>query len=460
MLDRSSIAVVLAITTAITSSLRAQDSTIVRRAEGARLDSLLQAAATRGFSGVALVSRGGETVLLKGYGLANRATGAPFSSSTVVQIGSNVKDFTKTVILQLAAEGRLTLDDSLGRFFPQAPADKRGITIRQLMNHRAGFPHRIGPDSEVVRQGPYLARAFAQPLAFRPGTGEQYSNTGYSILAAIIQQITGKTFDEAVNERVFQPAGMRETGYLLPRFDPGRLAHGYSSGLDRGTMLDKPHAPDGHWWNLRGNGGMLSTVGDMLRFYRALSGTALLTSSALRAQIMSPDEPSVLAGSDLTSFFMVGNFPRANVQFVLASNVAEAPAPQVMREMMRILGLEPDGGREAAATGETLPALPTTGAGVTVAAYIAAFNTGDAAAMQRFFSEHAVSGPTTPPMEARLSRYRTMFSDLGQLTPVQIRQLGDGFEVVMRSAQGASATFTFQVASVAPFLMEGLRVER
>ena len=147
-----------------------------------------------------------------------------------------------------AAEGRLSLSDTLGRFFPDAPADKRGITVRQLLNHRAGFPQHIGPDSEVIALAPYLARAFAQPLAFTPGSGEQYSNTGYSILAAIIQQITGRSFDEVVTARVFQPAGMSESGYLLPRFDPRRLARGYSGGQDLGTMLDKRPAEE--WTNV------------------------------------------------------------------------------------------------------------------------------------------------------------------------------------------------------------------
>jgi len=443
----------------ITTALSAQDSVVVRGSEGARLDSLLQAAAADGFSGLALVSRGGETVLLKGYGLANRAIGIPFGPRTVVQIGSNVKDFTKTIVLQLAAEGRLTLDDSLGRFFPEAPADKRGITLRQLLNHRAGFPQRIGPDSEVIGQGPYLARAFAQPLAFRPGSGEQYSNTGYSILAAIIQQLTRQSFDEAVNARVFQPAGMRETGYLLAHFDPRRLAHGYREGQDRGTMLDMPHAADGLWWNLRGNGGMLSTAGDMLRFYRALSGIALLASPAARAQVLSPDGADVLAGSDLTCFFMFGSFPRENVQIVLASNVAESPAPRVLRSMIRVLGLEPDGDQNAS-QGPSLSALPATGPGATVTAYLAAFNTGDTTVMQRFFAEHAASGPGTPPMATRLSRYRTMFGDLGRLTVIRVRQRDDGFDVEVTSAQGDSATFTFVIADVEPFLMQGLRVER
>lgn len=433
----------------IATALSAQDSVVVRGAEGARLDSLLQAAAGRGFSGVALISRGGETVLLKGYGLANRDAGIPFGPSTVVQIGSNVKDFTRTVILQLAAEGRLTLDDTLGRFFPQAPADKRGITVRQLLNHRAGFAQHIGPDSRVIALAPYLARAFAEPLAFTPGSGEQYSNTGYSILAAIIQQITGRSFDEVVTSRVFEPAGMRESGYLLPRFDPRRLAHGYREERDRGTMLDIPHAVDGHWWNLRGNGGMLSTAGDMMRFYRSVG-----------APLLSRDDPDVLAGSDLTSYFMFGSFPRAGVQFVLASNVAESPAPRVMRDMIRSLGLEPDDDDRTTAAGPAMAALPATGPGATVTAYFAAYNTGDTAIMQRFFTEHAVSGPNAPPMEARLSRYRTMFSDLGRLTVVQVRQLGDGFEVGMRSAQGEAVTFTFQVATAEPFAMQGLRVER
>ena len=133
-------AIVLSLLTAASSVVAAQSLT-------ARLDSTMRVAERAGFSGVVRVERAGVTLLEQAYGLANRAENTSFTPATVVQIGSNTKDFTAVAILQLQQAGKLSVNDSLGRYFAAA-ADKRNITIRQLMNHRAGFPQRIGGDFE------------------------------------------------------------------------------------------------------------------------------------------------------------------------------------------------------------------------------------------------------------------------------------------------------------------------
>jgi len=126
---------------ALTSACGAQETggaTIVKPPLGAQLDSALTAASGEGFSGVALVAKNGEIILSKGYGLANRAERIPMTPATIVQIGSNTKDFTAVAILQLMERGRLQLTDSIGKYFPNVPADKRGITINNLLRHGAG----------------------------------------------------------------------------------------------------------------------------------------------------------------------------------------------------------------------------------------------------------------------------------------------------------------------------------
>ena len=99
--------------------------------------------------------------------------------------------------------------------------------------------------------------------------------------------MTGATYDQYIQRAILTPLGLHRTGFLLPRFAPRDLAHGYrAGGADNGTMLAKPHADDGPYWNLRGNGGMLSTVGEMHAFYKELfEGTKLMTPAtrALRA---------------------------------------------------------------------------------------------------------------------------------------------------------------------------------
>ena len=309
------------------------------------LDSTMRIAERAGFSGVVRVERDGKVLLDKGYGWANRASRIPFTRETVVQIGSNTKDFTAVAILQLQAAGKLSMGDSLGKYFPSAPADKKGITIRQLMNHRAGFPLGIGGDFAPFNRSILVDSAMHTPLLFAPGSRESYSNTGFSLLAAMIEQVTGKSYDVYVRDAITAPLGMHRTGFLLPKFQLKELAHGYQpKGTDAGTMLEKPHAEDGPYWNLRGNGGMLSTAGEMHAFYKALfEGDKLLTREA-RKDRFPPDEPIGLAGSDGVNFFLYERFPRMRTEIIIASTNAAMKAPAIRRELGKVMGLpSPDG---------------------------------------------------------------------------------------------------------------------
>jgi CubicO group peptidase (beta-lactamase class C family) len=444
--------------------LVAQDA-VVQGEIGRRLDSAVTAAERAGFSGAVLVLQRGEVLLYRGAGMAIEAPATPYTRSTIVPIGSNTKDFTKTAILQLAEAGRLTLDDPVSRFFPDAPADKRGITVRQLLDHTAGFPLGVGPDAEGIARDPWRARLFAQPLEFAPGASRRYSNAGYSLLAAIVERVSGAPYERYLAEHVFAPAGMRETGLVLPRFDGPRLAHAYSAGVDRGTMLDKPRESDGPTWNLRGNGGFVSTLDDMRRFYRAiLDDSALLRDPAHRAMVVRPDAPTVLAGSDLVSFFLYGHFPGAGVEIFLATNHAAAPAPRLLDELLPLVGIRPPPGGPRRDQGPGPGPLartdfPDTGPGRTVAAYFQAYNTGDTAAMRRFFADHSDTGPGAAPLATRMDRFRQMSENLGRLTVESVAETPDGIVVRSHAANGDPVTMTFQVEGTAPFRLQGVRVE-
>jgi CubicO group peptidase (beta-lactamase class C family) len=433
---------------------------------GRRLDSAVTAAERSGFSGAVLVVQRGTVLLERGAGLAIESPPTPFTRATVIPIGSNTKDFTKTAILQLVEEGRLSLEDSLGRFFPDAPADKRAITLRQLLDHAAGFPIGVGSDDEVIGLDAWRRRLFAAPLEFAPGASRRYSNPGYSLLAAIIEQVAGTSYERYLAAHVFAPAGMQETGLALPHFDAGRLAHAYTAGRDRGTMLDLPRDPDGAYWNLRGNGGLVSTLDDMRSFYRTiLDDTMLLKDAGHRRMVVRADGPSVLAGSDLVSFFLYGLFPGAGIEFVLASNHAAAPAPRLLDALLPIVGIRPPPGGSRRDDGPAIdggPArtrVPDSGPGRTVAAYLEAYNSGDTAAMRSFFTERAVAGPETPSLEARLDRYRQMRENLGRLTVENVTETSDGIEVRARSANGDLVTLAFAIEPAAPYRMRGMRVQ-
>jgi Beta-lactamase class C and other penicillin binding proteins len=127
-----------------------RNGTVVSTPLGVRVDSVLNAAAKEGFTGVALVEKNGQVILKKGYGMANRAESIWMTPATVVQIGSNTKDFTAVAILQLVERGKLRLQDSIGKYFDGVPEDKRSVTILQLLRHRAGFPQHLGPDFDSV----------------------------------------------------------------------------------------------------------------------------------------------------------------------------------------------------------------------------------------------------------------------------------------------------------------------
>jgi CubicO group peptidase (beta-lactamase class C family) len=390
----------------------------------ARLDSALRALQARGFSGVVRVDRNGTTLIEKGYGLANRATNTPFTPATAVQIGSNTKDFTIVALLQLHERGRLSIRDSLSKFIPSAPADKRNITLWQVANHVAGFPIGLGGDFDRVTRDQFIDIAMKRPLLFEPGTREQYSNTGFSLLAAVIELVSRRTYDEYVRDNILVPLGLKNTGFLLPRFDPGRVAHGYRNGEDVGDILSKPHAADGPYWNLRGNGGMLSTVGDMAAFYRALLETNRLLKPETRALRFDPSEPLGLAGSDLVSAFLYDRFPPAQTEIIIATNTAEMRERPVREAIGAILGLpSPDGGQRADNAQRTSSKPPAEAVAAMLRAFVSAVNSGDAATLAAFINENFLIETGSPDAAARAQRLGALRRNAGELKIVGLDQV-------------------------------------
>jgi CubicO group peptidase (beta-lactamase class C family) len=427
----------------------------------ARLDSAMRAAEARGFSGVVRVQRDGSVLLEKGYGLANRAEQIPFTPGTVVQIGSNTKDFTALAILQLQAAGRLSLSDTLGRYFPAAPADKRGITLRQLMDHRAGFPGAMGGDSERVSRQALIDSAMHYRLLFPPGSRESYSNTGYALLAAIIEQISGRSYDAYIHETILAPLGLKRTGFLLPRFAARELAHGYlAGGTDHGTMLAKPHAADGPYWNLRGNGGMLSTVGDMHAFYVALFESDRLLTRAARGDRFPPDEPIGLAGSDGVNFFIYDREPQSRTELIIASTNAAQPAPAIRRALGAVLGLPaPDtGGEEIARRPGGKPAPAPIEA--VLRELVATINTGDSAVVRRFVVDQFVADPGSPPLAERVDRISGLRERLGALSVQRIETFDQGpAEITLETAVQGPAVIRVEVDRTAPYRIHRLQIQ-
>jgi CubicO group peptidase (beta-lactamase class C family) len=230
-----------------------------------------------GFAGSVRIARAGSPIVAEGFGLADREAGLRWSPSVVSCIGSITKQFTGAAILRLQEQKKLRVTDSLPQFFKNVPDDKRAITIHQLLTHTSGIVDLDSAgDYDPLLREEFMRRIFAQPLASRPGEREQYTNAGYSILGAIIEELTGTSYEHFLRDQFFQPLGMTHTGYILPDWKHDTLAKGYTPEGSWGNLLNQALAPDGPYWVLRANGGILSSSDDMLRWaYALLDGNVL-----------------------------------------------------------------------------------------------------------------------------------------------------------------------------------------
>jgi CubicO group peptidase (beta-lactamase class C family) len=248
-----------------------------------RVDEYMTRLSALGYTGGVLVVRNGKTVFERSYGMANRAAGIAADTATVYNLGSITKQFTAAAILRLEEMGKLRTTDSVGRFLPNAPADKRGITLHQLLTHTAGFASDYSPtDYEPTTRDEYVRRMFVATLKSKPGTTFSYANSGYSLLAAIVEIVSGKDYEIALRDLVLRPAGMLETGYKAPAWNPKRIAHGYQDGRDWGTIVDRIAMDGAPYWALRGNGGLHTTLGDMAKWDAALNDARVFTDSSRR----------------------------------------------------------------------------------------------------------------------------------------------------------------------------------
>ncbi len=271
-----------------------------------RIDAFMMEQVNDGYSGALVVEKEGALILAQGYGWSDRASLTPVTPQTVFDIASITKQFTAAAILKLEEQGQLTVEDTISAHFEDVPEDKQSITLHQLLTHTAGLPEDLVDDYAPVLRDEYIDIAMSTPLIHSPGETYSYSNAGYSLLAAIIERVTGRSYEAYLHEALFEPAGIGDTGYLLPNWPAERLAHGYERVFfwkqDQGTSLDEPFAEDGPYWNLRGSGGILSTVRDMHQWHRALQGDSVL-SEASKAKLFTPH---VDEGYEEASFYGYG----------------------------------------------------------------------------------------------------------------------------------------------------------
>ena len=243
------------------------------------------------FSGVLLIVRHGKVLLQKAWGRANRETGAPVTLDTQFRIGSMNKMFTSIATLQLVEAGKLALDDPIGKILTDYPnkdvATK--VTVRHLLTHTGGTGDIFGPEFFQNRltlreHADYLKLYGSRALMSEPGKQFQYSNYGFVLLGAILEKVSGMSYYDYVNEKIFKPAGMTSTASLPESQSVPNRATGYMK-RDNGWVANTETLA----WRGTSAGGGYSTVGDFLRFAQALEAGKLV-SKAMLAEATRPHQ--------------------------------------------------------------------------------------------------------------------------------------------------------------------------
>lgn len=258
-----------------------------------KIDEVMRShAAAEDFSGSVLVARDGRILYQHAFGYANLEWKIPNDLQTKFEIGSMTKQFTALLVLQLVNDARINLDGHLSDYLPYYRKDTGNrVTVRQLLSHTSGIPNFIsmpgfldGPASRTT----YRVKDFAQrycsgDLEFDPGTKFNYSNSGYFLLGAVLEQVSGISYEQLLKDRILTPLGMNDSGYARSDTIILHRASGYersSNGLQNARFYDMsiPFAA----------GAMYSTVGDLFLWDQALYGERLLPAN-LRELLFKPN---------------------------------------------------------------------------------------------------------------------------------------------------------------------------
>jgi D-alanyl-D-alanine carboxypeptidase len=317
--------------------------------------------ASRGFVGlsVALV-KDGVLVLEKGYG-HSELPDVPVNADTPFLVASITKQFVSAVVLQLAAEKKLSVDDKVAKYFPDLTR-ANDITLYDLMTHVSGYPDSYPLDfvdremSQPTTTDASIARYAKRPLDFEPRTRFSYSSTGYKILGRVVEQVTGKPLGIVLSERILRPLGMAHSSYIPTPSTPG-LARGYTSFALGPAEPATPEAQG--WWF--GSSGLYAPAGDIARWDLALMSGKVLGPDAYKlfttprnltdgrttgygCGIMSSVKrgEQVLQHDGMDSGFAGLNYmlPRTRSAVVILSNRDDAPPGDLVTEIVGLLNAE------------------------------------------------------------------------------------------------------------------------
>ncbi|HEU4769917.1 MAG TPA: serine hydrolase domain-containing protein [Pyrinomonadaceae bacterium] len=227
----------------------------------------------------AAVSLNGNVVFEKAFGLADMEHNVPNTAQTIFESGSVAKQFTAATLVLLQQDGKLSLDDPVRKYIPELPDYGAPLTIRHLLNHTSGLRDwgtvlsltGVGRGERIISQDLALdVITHQRALDFKPGAEYSYSNSGYNLAAIIVERVSKQKFPAFVEERLFKPLGMKSSSWRddYQRIVPGR-AQAYSRPNNGQWRLNMP------FMNVYGNGGMLTTVGDWMKWNAMLDSQSL-----------------------------------------------------------------------------------------------------------------------------------------------------------------------------------------
>jgi len=303
------------------------------------------------FMGSVLVARGNVTLLAKGYGDADIQRHVPNSPHTKFRLGSVTKQFTAAAILLLQERGQLRVEDPVKKYLPDAPAAWDQITLFNLLTHTSGipnftsFPDYRDSESKPTTPAELVARFRDKPLDFAPGSEFRYSNSGYALLGYLIEKVSGRTYQQFLQQNIFNPLGMQDSGYDSNTQVIENRAIGYH--LD----ANQRPAPAGYidMTIPYAAGGLYSTVEDLLRWDRGLYGGKLLSAASLE-QMTTPYKDRYAFGLEVgTEWPVIGHnggiegfntsvlYARSEkVAVIVLANLNGPAADDLSLELMRI----------------------------------------------------------------------------------------------------------------------------
>lgn len=244
------------------------------------------------FNGSVLIAENGKVIFSKSYGLANQETKQKLNADSIFELASVSKQFTAMGILMLKEKGKLSLEDKITKFFPELD-EYKDITVRNLLNHTSGLPDYIQPtyfdllDKNKINTNKDIIEILAKnkpKLEFTPNEKFTYSNTGYLLLASIIEKVSGKTFAQFLKDSIFKPLKMDRTFVYQRRLHPQKIDN-YAIGYVFDSKNNKAVIPDDfqptkfvyYLDGMIGDGNISSTVNDLFKWDRALATKKLVS---------------------------------------------------------------------------------------------------------------------------------------------------------------------------------------